>query len=147
VTRRVRLRVPEKVGSMTLVEQSPRHKVGGNPRRLTVNISAKPSRRLAAAEGYSPASRCASCSSRACLSRAGLRPATGDPTAAPRLPGRRASRSGRPPGDLDQLVDGRPRLHHQFGHRQQELPFLLKKLGQSLGSVAVSLGGCPKTGV
>src|SRR5947209_6072750 len=51
VTRRVLLRAPENDDSMTFVEHKPRLKSAGNPRRLTVNISAKPSRRLAAAEG------------------------------------------------------------------------------------------------
>src|ERR1043166_8555549 len=75
VTRRVLLRDPENDDSMTFVEHNPRLKSAGNPRRLTVNISAKPSRKLAAAEGWSFSKACASFSKRASPSEAGNRQA------------------------------------------------------------------------
>ena len=63
VTLRVFCLTPEWVLSIRLVE--PRHFLsrGGRPSRLIVNISLRPSRRLAEAEGWSRSSHRASCSS------------------------------------------------------------------------------------
>jgi hypothetical protein len=45
--------------SMMLVEPKQRAKLDDNPKPFTVNISSKPSRKLAAALGYSCSSHCA----------------------------------------------------------------------------------------
>src|SRR5205809_692997 len=50
---RVRRRTPLCGLSITLVETRQRERLGDNPKRFTVNISAKPSRKLADALGYS----------------------------------------------------------------------------------------------
>src|SRR5947199_5940842 len=50
---RVRRRTPLCGLSITLVETRQRERLGDKPKRFTVNISAKPSRKLAAALGYS----------------------------------------------------------------------------------------------
>src|SRR5436309_506624 len=72
-TRRVRRLTPLCGLSITLVEHKQRAKRGDSSRRFTVNISAKPSRKLAAALGYSCSSHCACFSSLAIPSFAGSR--------------------------------------------------------------------------
>jgi len=52
---RVRRRTPLCGLSITLVETRQRERLGDKPKRFTVNISTKPSRKLAAALGYSRA--------------------------------------------------------------------------------------------
>ena len=61
--RRVCWRIPACDESMRLVDVRHRRSSFGRPRRLTVNISASPSRRLAAADGHSRSSHDAYCSS------------------------------------------------------------------------------------
>ena len=53
LTRPVRWRTPECGDSMTLVMHRQRRSVAGKPKRFAVNVSAKPSRKLAAADGCS----------------------------------------------------------------------------------------------
>src|ERR1017187_10721410 len=60
VTRRVRMRIPACGLSMMLVVARQRCNLGGTPSRLMVKHSSSPSRRLAAAEGYSVSSHSAS---------------------------------------------------------------------------------------
>ena len=55
----------EIIDSMALVERSVRARVGGTPRRSTVSVSSRPSRRLAAAPGWVRSSSLASASSAA----------------------------------------------------------------------------------
>ena len=61
----VRTRTPLCGDSMMSVVVRHRRKLGGSPIRYTVNISSSPSRKLAAAEGYSFSNQRACCSSRA----------------------------------------------------------------------------------
>src|SRR5439155_4638103 len=74
-TRRVRRLTPLCGLSITLVEHKQRAKRGDSSRRFTVNISAKPSRKLAAALGSPCSSHCACFSSLAIPSFAGSRKA------------------------------------------------------------------------
>src|SRR5436853_577860 len=74
-TFRVRRRTPLCGLSMTLVETRQRERLGDKPKRFTVNISAKPSRKLAAALGYSRSSHSACFSIRTMPSLGGSRKA------------------------------------------------------------------------
>src|SRR5208282_25705 len=72
-TRRVRNRTPLWGLSIRLVVTRQRERLGDKPREETVNISAKPSRKLVAALGYSPSSHWACFSSLAIPSFVGSR--------------------------------------------------------------------------
>src|SRR6516162_7023287 len=74
-TRRVRNRTPLYGLSIRLVVTRQRDRLEGTPREETVNISPRPSRKLAAALGYSLSNHCACFSSLAIPALAGSRKA------------------------------------------------------------------------
>ncbi len=85
-TFRVRKRTPLCGLSITLVETRQRARLGDKPKRFTVNISPNPSRKLAAALGYSRSSHSACFSIRAIPSGEGRRKSL------PKLSGQRPRR-------------------------------------------------------